>query len=107
MRLQICVSVVICLLFSAYTSLTPAPTDRLERPTPAVLLSATASNSTLAAPPTQETTQSKKTPDCPSPSETVHIAPQYYGPAAGNSPVWAIINKPTLVFSMSKIKESP
>lgn len=83
------------------------PADRLETPTPDAMLAATPSNSTLAVATTQEASQSKETLDCLSPSKTVDIAPQYYGPAAGNSPVWAIINKPILVFSMSEIRESP
>jgi hypothetical protein len=108
MRLQIYASVVSCLLFSACTSVTPVPTDELETPTPIVMLSTTPSNVGPTAATAQETAQSKDTgQDCPPPSKTVDIAPQYYAPAAGNSPVWAIINKPILVFSMSEIRQAP
>jgi hypothetical protein len=56
----------------------------------------------------QETAHSKDTDqNCPPPSKTVDIAPQYYGRAAGSSPVWAIINRPELVLSMDQIREGP
>src|SRR5688572_28059959 len=86
------------LFLSACTSITPAPTSTLERSTPTIIMPATP----------QETVHPKDTgEDCPPPSKTVDIAPQYYGRAAGNSPVWAIINKPELVWSMDEITESP
>jgi hypothetical protein len=37
----------------------------------------------------------------------VELAPQYYGRAAGRWPIWAIINRPELVFSMEEIQEVP
>jgi hypothetical protein len=37
----------------------------------------------------------------------VDIAPQYYGRAAGSSPVWAIINRPELVFLMDEFGQNP
>jgi hypothetical protein len=44
---------------------------------------------------------------CPAPSKTVDIAPEYYGRAAGESPVWAIINRFELVFASDEFEQNP
>ena len=100
--LQIFGSVVTCLLFSACTSVTPVLSGSSEKATATLILPATPAESRTAV----ATAQSRDSDqDCPPPSKTVDIAPQYYGRAAGNSPVWAIINKPKLVLSMAEIRE--
>lgn len=106
--LLMCLSEVISLLLSACTTVTPVPASRLGPSTPTFMQPATPTASSLIEATAQETLQLTNTnQDCQPPSTTVDIAPQHYGRAAGKSPVWAIINRPKLVFSMSEIKEGP
>ena len=106
-RLLIFVSIVVSLL-SACTMISPVPTSRLGTLTPTVTQPTASTELGSIEATAQETTDLEKTSqDCAPPSETVDIAPQYYGRAAGNSPVWAIINRPKLILSMSEMAESP
>src|SRR5687767_9995868 len=104
-RLSIFISI-ITLLFSGCTTITPVPTSTLRTSTPACIQPGTPREPGSIVTTAPETAHSKYTDQkCPPPSKTVDIAPQYYGRAAGSSPVWAIINRPELVLSMDQIRE--